>query len=54
MDALTIIFERKEFQDERRRAYQREYYKKNKEKFKIRNASNRKRYKYIKKSDADE
>ena len=46
--------ERKKLQDERRRAYQNEYYKNNKEKFKARNAANRKRYKEIKAAEAEE
>lgn len=47
-DKLKSDPERKQIQDVKRREYQNNYYKKNKEKFKERNAKNRERYKQMK------
>lgn len=53
-DKLKSDPERKKIQDEKRREYQNNYYKKNKEKFKERNAKNRERYKHIKQAEEEE
>jgi hypothetical protein len=53
-DKLKSDPERKQIQDEKRREYQNNYYKKNKEKFKERNAKNRERYKQMKEEKQEE